>query len=239
MANELQIALSADFSTVNAATSFASTISNYVSGRAYANGSQDIETTATAINFQGISEPGYYILQNQDPNNLIYIGWIDSASVKIFPVCLPPGSGSQPGGFCVIFNNSYTSIWAKMVVGGLSTNTTAKLGIVAFDQMNTAAAKGIITLSVTQIPNDNTTTATVTVTLVSAVGAPVSGKTVTLTSSRSSGDTITTVSGTSSASGQATFTVKSTTIGLMELTAENTTDSVTLVAKGLLEVITA
>jgi len=240
MANELQISAQIDFSAFNASTSANAFVNSYVSSSAYANGTQDITTTATAVDFQGIAEPGYVMIQNLDESNIIEIGWIDSAAVKIYPIRLHPGSSTEPGMFTILFNNSYAAIYAKLVNASNNTAASAKIGIIAFNKMNDSATRSIITLSVSEIPNDDTTLCTVTVTLISSTNSPVTGKTVTLASSRSGGiDTIATTLGTTNASGQATFTVKSATIGTMELTATNTTDSVTVAAVGVLNVVTA
>lgn len=180
------------------------------------------------------------MIQNLDPSNIIDIGWIDSAAVKIYPIRLHPGTSTSPGMFTVLFNNGYAAIYAKMVNASNNSATSADIGVVAFQAMNDSAARSIISLSVDEIPNDDTTLCTVTVTLVSSTNSPVVGKTVTLASNRSGAiDTIATVSGTTDDSGQATFTVRSATIGTLQLTATNTTDTVTVTALGVLNVIQA
>ena len=74
-------------------------------------------------------------------------------------------------------------------------------------------------------------TASVTVTLVDVTtSAPVAGKTVTLTSSRTAGlDTISAASGLSDATGVVTFTVTSTTVGTAVFSASDTDDTILIV----------
>jgi hypothetical protein len=76
---------------------------------------------------------------------------------------------------------------------------------------------------------DGSTTSTLTVTLEDASGNPVSGKAVTLSSSRGATDTISAASGASSASGVVTFTVRSSTTGPSIYTAVDATDLITIV----------
>ena len=78
------------------------------------------------------------------------------------------------------------------------------------------------------IPADNSSLATVLVTLLDSTSTGVPGKSVTLSSSRGSIDTISTISGTTNANGQATFTLKSNKIGMPLITASDTTDGITL-----------
>jgi hypothetical protein len=75
---------------------------------------------------------------------------------------------------------------------------------------------------------NGTSTATITVALTNNTLGPVSGKTVTLTSSRGATDTISAASGASDSSGHVTFTVKSSTVGTSSYTATDTTDSITI-----------
>ena len=77
----------------------------------------------------------------------------------------------------------------------------------------------------TSVTADGSSTSTITVTLKDANGNPVSGKMVTLASSRGATDTISAASGSSSSSGVVTFTVTSTTVGSATFTATDSTDS--------------
>jgi len=88
-----------------------------------------------------------------------------------------------------------------------------------------------ISASPNQITADGATAATITVTLYDVFSNPVSGKTVTVSSSRGASDTITTVSGITNAMGVATFTIKSTLAGSATLTATDTSDTITLNSK--------
>ncbi len=76
------------------------------------------------------------------------------------------------------------------------------------------------------VPADGSTTSTVTVTLKDQFNNPVSGKSVTLSSSRGATDTISAASGPSDSSGIVTFTVKSSTEGTATFTAVG--DSITI-----------
>ena len=78
--------------------------------------------------------------------------------------------------------------------------------------------------SVASIVPDGATTATIAVTLKDANGFRVSGKSVTLSSSRGAVDSISPASGLSNASGVVSFTVKSSTAGQSVFTATDATD---------------
>jgi len=80
----------------------------------------------------------------------------------------------------------------------------------------------------TSLEADGVSTSTITVTLKDSSANPVSGKVVTITSSRGVTDTITTVSGTTNTAGQAAFTLKSSTPGSSVITAKDVTDSLFL-----------
>lgn len=84
----------------------------------------------------------------------------------------------------------------------------------------------LVSLSSNSITADNTTTATITVTLKDGSNNPVVGKTVSLITSRSSVDTITAIGSTSSnSSGIVIFSVKSSSIGTSTYTAKDITDN--------------
>ena len=91
-----------------------------------------------------------------------------------------------------------------------------------------SAETSTIVASPNSIPANGTTTTTITVSLQDANGNPVTGKTVTLTSSRGAADAISAASGPSSASGIVTFTVQSTTPGMAVFSATDATDNLTL-----------
>ena len=93
------------------------------------------------------------------------------------------------------------------------------------------AATATVTASPASVPADGATTSTITVTLKDAGGNPVSGKTVTLASSRGLTDTISAASGPSDVSGVVTFTVKSSTAGSPIFTATDVTDGSLLITQ--------
>jgi lysophospholipase L1-like esterase len=92
---------------------------------------------------------------------------------------------------------------------------------------NSAASAGTstVTASPGTVTANGASTATITVTLRDGSSAPVTGKTVTLASSRGATDTISAASGSSNASGVVTFTVTSLTAGAPVFTATDVTDS--------------
>jgi len=80
----------------------------------------------------------------------------------------------------------------------------------------------------TTVIANGTSSSTITVILTDANGNAVSGKSVSLASSRGGADTITTVSGTTNGSGVASFSVKSTSTGTAIISATDTTDSIAI-----------
>jgi hypothetical protein len=90
-----------------------------------------------------------------------------------------------------------------------------------------SATRSTVVASPTSLPADGNTTSTITVTLLTSAGAPVSGKMVTLTAG-SGNSTISAASGPSNASGVVTFTVKDLVAQTVVYTARDTTDSITM-----------
>ncbi|MBI4325718.1 MAG: Ig-like domain-containing protein, partial [Chloroflexi bacterium] len=88
-----------------------------------------------------------------------------------------------------------------------------------------SAPNSTVIASPAAIPADGVTAATITVTLRDTNNLPVSGKTVTLTSSRGGADTISAASGPSSSAGVVALTVNSTNTGLAVFSAVDVTDS--------------
>ena len=86
------------------------------------------------------------------------------------------------------------------------------------------AGTSTVSVSPASVGADGSSIATVTVTLRDVNTLPVSGKTVTLTSSRGATDTISAASGLSSAAGVVTFTVTSATLGTAVFSATDVTD---------------
>ena len=103
-------------------------------------------------------------------------------------------------------------------------------GSVVVPGATTPADAGLSTVSASPSPvqADGVATSTITVTLLDATGTPVTGKVVSLVSSRGATETISAPSGTSNLSGVVTFTVKSSTPGSPVFTATDGTDSVTV-----------
>ncbi|MCX6879552.1 MAG: DUF2341 domain-containing protein [Verrucomicrobia bacterium] len=108
--------------------------------------------------------------------------------------------------------------------------TLSQTATVTFIAGPVSASGSTVAASPTSVLADGTTASTVTVTLKDANGNPVSGKSVTLASSRSASDTISIASGPSSASGVVTCTVKSATPGTSTYTATDTTDGNLVIA---------
>ena len=90
-----------------------------------------------------------------------------------------------------------------------------------------SASVSTVSASPVSVAADGTGSSTVTVTLMTGAGSPVSGKTVSLAQG-SGHSTITTASGTTNGSGQATFTVTDTTVESVTYTATDTTDSLVI-----------
>lgn len=89
-------------------------------------------------------------------------------------------------------------------------------------------AESMMAATPTSLSANGISTSTITVTLNDGTGTPVSGKAVTLASSRGADDTISSASGMSDASGIVTFTVKSLTAGAPIFTATSASDGVVI-----------
>ncbi len=89
------------------------------------------------------------------------------------------------------------------------------------------AASSTVVASPASVIADGVTTSTITVTLLSATNAPVTGKTVTLTAGSGS-SVISAASGLSNSSGVVTFTVTDTVAQSVIYTAKDTTDNITV-----------
>jgi hypothetical protein len=110
---------------------------------------------------------------------------------------------------------------------GAVTSSNATSGTAAsatLTVVNVSAANSMVVASPTSVPADNTTTSTVTVTLLDGVGNPVTGIVVSLAASSGS-STITVVSATTDVNGVATFTVKDSVVEVVTYTATDTTDT--------------
>ncbi len=91
-----------------------------------------------------------------------------------------------------------------------------------------SATVSTVSTSSNSVIDDGVSTATITVTLKDQYSNLVSGKAVSLASSRAGLDTISAASGTSDSNGQVTFTVKSSASGNSAYTATNSTDSLAI-----------
>lgn len=130
-----------------------------------------------------------------------------------------PSAGTPLASGDITISSSSTA-----TLNGITLNST-NLGTLAEVTGAVSASVSTVSASPTSVPADGTTTSTVTVTLKDASSNPVSGKTVTLSSSRVANDVISAASGSSNASGVVTFTVKSSAIGISTYTATDTTDA--------------
>ncbi len=106
----------------------------------------------------------------------------------------------------------------KVVSGSLNDISDANFTI-AYASTAVSASTSTVVASPTSVTANGTSKSTVTVTVKDASSNLLSGKTVTLASSRGASDTVTTVTGTTGANGVATFEVKSSTAGTSTYTA--------------------
>lgn len=90
------------------------------------------------------------------------------------------------------------------------------------------AAQSTVTSSASTVTANGSDTAVIIVTLKTAGGSPVQGKTVTLAQTSGTGATISVASGKSNYKGRVAFVVKSSTIGSATFTATDSTDSITV-----------
>ena len=149
-------------------------------------------------------------------------------------------SGGGAGGAGIYQNNTSTAGKPGTAPGGGGSGANvAKSGkaggnggagqvVLTYTANVNIAGSSTVVASPTSVAADGTTTSTITVTLQDASANPISGKTVTLTSSRGATDTISPASAVTSGSGVVTFTVQSAVGGAAILTATDTTDSITV-----------
>jgi hypothetical protein len=149
------------------------------------------------------------------------------------------GPGTSPSGAAPVYTTSVTFSGGQATSVATTLNKAETTTITATDGTLTGVASSPLTVipasvsasvstvsaSPSSVTADGATTSAITVTLKDAYGNPVSGKTVTLTSSRGSTDTISAASGSSSSSGVVTFTVISKTAGSATFSATDTGDS--------------
>jgi photosystem II stability/assembly factor-like uncharacterized protein len=103
--------------------------------------------------------------------------------------------------------------------GSNSTNVNVAAAPVIIPNTTPSTATSQVSASPTSVVADDSSTATITVTVKNASSTALSGKTVSVSSSRPGSDTITAASPTTDASGQAVFTVRSSLIGSSSITA--------------------
>jgi photosystem II stability/assembly factor-like uncharacterized protein len=104
-------------------------------------------------------------------------------------------------------------------IGSATTAVSVAAATVPTPDTTPSASTSLISASPSSVTADNSSTATVTVTVKNAASSALSGKSVSLISSRPSYDTVTSISPTTNSSGQATFSVRSTSAGTSSLTA--------------------
>ena len=128
----------------------------------------------------------------------------------------------------------------KMSISSIANATgVTTTGTATVTAATASATESSIAIMPNTIPNDNTTAATVYVTIRTPGDVGFAGKTVTLASSNAGTDTITTVQGTTDARGMAIFTVVSSAAHTSTLTATDSTDSVTVTQTATLDVTAA
>jgi hypothetical protein len=106
----------------------------------------------------------------------------------------------------------------KLVAGSLSDISDGNFNI-TYTTPTVSLTNSTVAASPTSVIANGTSFSTITVTVKDAASVPLSGKVVSLASSRGSSDTITTVTGTTGADGKATFDVYSSTAGTSTYTA--------------------
>ncbi|MFA4873577.1 MAG: invasin domain 3-containing protein, partial [Patescibacteria group bacterium] len=109
-------------------------------------------------------------------------------------------------------NISSSTVKVKAVSGSLSDISDANLAI-TYTTPTVSIVNSTIAASPTSVVANGTSFSIITVTVKDAASVPLSGKVVTLASSRGTTDTVTTVTGTTGADGKATFNVYSSTAG--------------------------
>ncbi len=115
-------------------------------------------------------------------------------------------------------NTATGTVKIKVATGSLNDISDANFSI-TYSASAVSTANSTVSATPTSVVANGTSKSTVTVTVKDASSNLLSGKVVTLASSRGSSDTITTVTGTTGANGVATFEVKSSTAGTSTYTA--------------------
>jgi hypothetical protein len=115
-------------------------------------------------------------------------------------------------------NISSSTVKIKAVSGSLNDISDSNF-VITYTTPTVSVANSTIIASPTSVVANGTSFSIITVTVKDAASVPLSGKVVTLASSRGTSDTITTVTGTTGADGKATFNVYSSTAGTSTYTA--------------------
>jgi hypothetical protein len=138
---------------------------------------------------------------------------------------------ADPNGVAIFTVTSATAGTSTLSVRYASDfDTLPQTAQVTFVAGPVSATASTVVSSLPTVPADGVTSSTVTVTLRDATANPVSGKVVTLASSRGAADAIAPSSGISDDGGAVTFEVRSSTFGSSTFSATDDTDSIALLA---------
>jgi len=134
---------------------------------------------------------------------------------------MTPTTGSDGKAYFQIHSNTAGSSIFTAATGSTTITETATVIFTS----TVSASRSSVSATPSSVVANGSDYSTVTVTVRDASDVLLSGKVVSLSSSRGSTDTITTLTGTTGASGQATFTVRSSTVGtpIFTATASGTT----------------
>ena len=135
-------------------------------------------------------------------------------------------SGSSSASGLVTFTVKSTTAGSAIFTAtdGTDVMVVAQTATVSFVPTSVSATNSLVTASPASVVADGVASTTISVTLRDAFNNPISGKTVTLASSRPTQDTISAASGASTTSGLVTFTVTSVSSGSSVFTATDVTD---------------
>ncbi|MFA5128353.1 MAG: invasin domain 3-containing protein [Patescibacteria group bacterium] len=135
-----------------------------------------------------------------------------------FPYTIATGETNDGSYIWTVPNIGTSTAKIKVAAGSLNDISDANFTI-TYSTTEVSASNSTIVASPTSVVANGTSKSTVTVTVKDTSNNLLSGKTVTLASSRGTSDTVTTVTGTTGANGVATFEVKSGTAGTSTYTA--------------------
>ncbi len=135
-----------------------------------------------------------------------------------FPYTIATGETNDGSYTWTVPNIGTSTAKVKAVAGSLNDISDANFTI-TYATTQVSASTSTVAASPTSVVANGTSKSTITVTVKDASSSPLSGKVVTLSSSRDTSDTVTTVTGTTGTNGVATFEVKSSTAGTSTYTA--------------------